>query len=103
MKRFWILASILVLTAAAIVLTSRAERATSAQGDYVEVRTASVFAGACHFNVEFTGGGREAIMAWHFTSGNWNGADLSGLRAIAIISADDNLSNAQAVRRSEII
>jgi hypothetical protein len=42
-------------------------------------------------------------MAWNVTSGKWNGVDLSGLRAIAIVSADDNLSNAQAGRRAELI
>jgi hypothetical protein len=102
MKRFWILISVLVFVASAIVLTSRADN-TSVKGDYVEVRTASVFAGACHYNGEVTTAGREAIMAWKFTSGNWRGADLKGLSAIAVVSADDNLSSSQATRRSEII
>ncbi len=102
MKRLWIVASVLVFSAGAIALTSRAENA-SVKGDYVEVRTASVFAGACHYNGEVTTAGREAIMAWKFISGNWNGADLSGLSAIAVVSADDNLSSSQATRRSEII
>ena len=67
------------------------------------MRTASVFAGACHFNGEVTTAGREAIMAWHFTSGAWNGTDLSGLRAIAVVSSDENLENATAAHRSEIV
>ena len=71
--------------------------------NYVEVRTASVFAGACHFNGEVTTTGRDALMAWNIASGNWEGVDLAGLRAIAVVSADDNLSNAAARRRSEII
>jgi hypothetical protein len=102
MKRFSIVALALIFCAVAVVLTSRAEN-TSIKGDYVEVRTASVFAGACHFNGEVTTAGREAIMAWNFTTGKWNGTDISGLRAVAVISSDENLENASAARRSEII
>ena len=75
MKRFWIVASVLIACAAAIGFTSRAEN-TNIKGDYVEVRTASVFAGACHFNGEVVTAGREAIMAWSFSAGTWNGTNL---------------------------
>jgi hypothetical protein len=102
MKRFWIMALVMFVCAGAIVLTSYAEN-PGVKGDYVEVRTASVFAGACHYNGEVTTTGRDALMAWHVTSGKWDGVDLSGIRAIAIVSAEDNLSNAQAGRRSELI
>lgn len=102
MKRFWMLAAILTVYVGAVALTSQAEN-TSVKGDYVEVRTASVFAGACHYNGEVTTTGRDAMMAWNVTSGKWNGVDLTGVRAIAVVSADDNLSNAQAGRRSELI
>ena len=102
MKRFSIVAAVLITCAAAIAFTSRAEN-TSIKGDYVEVRTASVFAGACHFNGEVVTTGREAIMAWNFASGRWNGTEISGLKAIAIVSADENLENVNAARRSEVI
>jgi hypothetical protein len=102
MRRFWIVAVVVLLCVGAVGLTSQAEK-PSLVGDYVEVRTASVFAGACHYNGEVTTTGREALMAWNVTSGSWNGIDLTGLRAIAVVSADDNLSNAQAARRSEVI
>jgi hypothetical protein len=102
MKRFWIIALVLFACMGAIALGSKAEN-TSVSGDYVEVRTASVFAGACHFNGEVTTTGRDALMAWNITSGNWNGTDLTGMRVIAVVSADDNLSNDRAGRRSEII
>ena len=39
------------------------------KGDYVEVRTASVFAGPCHYHGELVTTGRDAIMAWNVTSG----------------------------------
>jgi Protein of unknown function (DUF1326) len=102
MRRFWIAILLGVVGVGAVGLTSQAEN-TSVKGDYVEVRTASVFAGACHFNGEVTTTGREALMAWNVTSGKWNGVDLTGVRAIASVSADDNLSNLQAKRRAEVI
>src|SRR3984893_6670990 len=102
MKRFWIMGLVLVACVGAVALTSQADN-TSVKGDYVEVRTASVFAGACHYNGEVTTTGRDALMAWSVSSGSWDGVDLKGMRAIAVVSADDNLSNPQAVRRSELI
>jgi hypothetical protein len=42
-------------------------------------------------------------MAWDFASGRWNGTDLSGLKAMAVVSADANLENSNVTRRSEII
>src|SRR5713101_5152137 len=102
MKRFWIIMLVGIAGVGAVAFRSQAEN-TSVKGDYVEVRTASVFAGACHYNGEVTTTGRDALMAWSVTSGKWNGVDLKGMRAIAAVSADDNLSNPQAVRRSELI
>src|SRR3954464_9991285 len=72
-------------------------------GDYVEARTASVFAGACHYNGELVTTGRDAIMAWSFTSGSYHGTDLSGVRAMASVTADDNLSQEHATRKAELI
>jgi hypothetical protein len=42
-------------------------------------------------------------MAWKVTSGSWNGIDLTGMRALAVVTADDNLSNDEAARSSELI
>jgi len=102
MRRFWIVALVLLICVGAIAFTSRAGN-PSVKGDYVEVRTASVFAGACHYNGELTTTGRDALMAWNVTSGSWDGIDLTNVRAIAVVSADENLSNAQAGRRAEVI
>ena len=102
MKRLSIVAAVLITSAAAIAFTSRAEN-TVIKGDYVEARTASVFAGACHFNGEYGTAGREAIMAWNFASGQWQGTSIGGLKAIAVVSSDENLDRVNAGRRSEII
>lgn len=64
-------------------------------GDYVEARTASVFAGACHYGGEYESDGREAIMAWHFASGSAKGVSIAGLSAIAVVRSDENLAEAK--------
>ena len=69
-------------------------------GDYVEARTASVFAGACHYNGELTTTGKEVVMAWRFNQGKVAGVDVSGLAAMAAISSDANLQDTTAPRRA---
>src|SRR5438309_8146358 len=93
----------LVLCAAGAAGAAGAPKAANVTGDYVEARTASVFAGACHYNGELVTTGRDAIMAWSFTSGSFHGTDLSGVRAMASVTADDNLSQEHATRKAELI
>lgn len=105
MRRFWYVGVTLLTTAVlcgAALSGSRAE-ADNLRGDYVEARTASVFAGACHYNGELTTTGRDALMAWDVASGSWGGVSLAGVRALAVVSADANLVDEHAARRSELI
>jgi hypothetical protein len=74
------------------------------KGDYVEARTASVFAGACHYNGEVVTTGRDALLAWNITGGVWKGTSMEGVRAIVVVSSETNLSEtAEAARLHEII
>ena len=102
MRKGFLALAAMVVAVSALVFSSQAEN-VSLRGDYVEVRTASVFAGACHYNGEVVTTGRDAMMAWNVTSGKWQGVDLSGVRVLAIVSADANLSDGNAARQSEII
>jgi hypothetical protein len=102
MRKVVFLTAIMTLAISALVFSSQAEN-VSLRGDYVEVRTASVFAGACHYNGEVVTTGRDAMMAWNVTSGKWQNVDLSGVRALAIVTAEVNLSESNAARHSEII
>ena len=83
--------------------TPAASGSQKVMGDYVEARTASVFAGACHYNGELVTTGEEAVTGWHVTSGYWKGADLTGVKAMAAIGCDKNLGDAKAERRSELV
>lgn len=69
-------------------------------GRYVEARTASVFAGACHFGGERTTAGREALLAWHVEGGAYEQVDLAGVDAVLAIASDANLAEPAAARRS---
>lgn len=70
------------------------------KGDYVEARTASVFAGACHYNGELTTAGREALLVWNIREGAWNGTSLNGITAMAAVVSNENLKDVKAARRS---
>lgn len=102
MRKVLFMLMIVVVATSAFVFSSRAEN-VSVRGDYVEVRTASVFAGACHYNGEVVTTGREAMMAWNVTSGKWQGVDLTGVRVMAIVSSDANLGDKNATRQSEVV
>jgi hypothetical protein len=86
------------LAAACLCGSGLAAQASAPTGDYVEARTASVFAGACHYNGEYLSDGREAVLAWHFKTGDWHGTSLAGLSAVAVVRADNNLAEPTAHR-----
>ena len=102
MRKGLLAVAAMLVAVSALVFSSQAE-SVNLRGDYVEVRTASVFAGACHYNGEVVTTGRDAMMAWNVTSGKWQDVDLSGVRVLAIVSADANLGETNAARQSEII
>ena len=89
--------------AASLVLLCGSTALAAVKGDYVEVRTASVFAGACHYNGELVTTGRDAIMAWNVTEGTHNGVNLAGAKAIAVVGSQANLIDDQAVRKAELV
>jgi hypothetical protein len=76
---------------------SETPAASAPAGRYVEARTVNVFAGACHYNGEVTSGGREAVLAWSFESGAFEGTDLSGVDVIAAVAASGNLDRSKGL------
>lgn len=60
-------------------------------GEYVEARTAEVFAGGCVMNSEAETRGRQAVMAWKIDRGTYNGVALDGLTVVAAVAGDANL------------
>jgi len=83
------LMTVLLVAAGATGLT--AEPGARITGEYVEARTAEVFAGGCIMNSEAETMGRQAIMAWKITSGSFEGVPLDGLTVAAAVAGDRNL------------
>lgn len=63
------------------------------KGQYVETRSADVYTGQCFANGEMGLVGDEAIVAWHVTSGSWDGVPLSGLSVVGAIKASATLGD----------
>jgi hypothetical protein len=63
------------------------------KGDYLETRTCDVWTGPCFANSETAESGREATLAWHFTSGKWAGVDLEGVSAVHVNEAKGTLGD----------
>jgi len=101
MRKIILTSLLFVLACSAVVWKSHAD--TTVTGDYVEARTASVFAGACHYNGELVTTGNDAVLAWNFRHGEWKETNLAGVRVIAVVSGDTNLSQNEGTRRSEIV
>jgi hypothetical protein len=78
----------------------RPDALAAVRGRCVEARTASVFAGACHYGAEATTAGREAVIAWHFESGSRAGVDLAGVDVAAAIAGEANLAEPGTAHRS---
>jgi hypothetical protein len=60
-------------------------------GEYVEARTAEVFAGGCIMNSEAETAGRQAVLAWRIATGEFEGVPLDGLAVAAAVVGDRNL------------
>ena len=80
-----------VLAAAFMLAAAPAFAGGAVVGDYVEARTAEVFAGGCIMSSQAETMGREAVLAWHVRSGDYDGEQLAGLSVVAAVAGDRNL------------
>ena len=87
MKQALIAAAILGVASATMLADSNG----TISGDYVEARTAEVFAGGCIMNSEAETMGRQAVMAWRVDRGSYQGVSLDGLAVMAAVNGDRNL------------
>jgi len=70
-------------------------------GQYVEVRDASVFGGACHINGEFDLQGRRSLVAWRIEAGAFDGVDLARVSVVAAVASPENLD--EGAERSSFV
>jgi hypothetical protein len=100
---------LLVAAISLSALPAVAGPAAGIRGDYVEARTAEVFAGGCIMSSEAETIGRQAVLAWRVTDGSFEGVPLDGLAVMAAVSGDRNLGireiggEAPTVVRAELI
>lgn len=101
--------SLLVAAISLSALPAGAGPAAGIRGDYVEARTAEVFAGGCIMSSEAETIGRQAVLAWRVTDGSFEGVPLDGLAVMAAVSGDRNLGireiggEAPSLVRAEVI
>lgn len=77
-----------------------ADTKATVTGDYLEIRSASIFAGPCHSQGEFGLAGREGTLVWHVREGAWKGTSLKGMTVAAVVVADSPLALDTKTRRS---
>ncbi len=80
-----------VAAAIAVVVFSSGAVAAQISGNYIEARTANVWVGACFANSEMNQIGKEAVLGWQVTGGEWNGVPLAGLSVAAIVRSQETL------------
>lgn len=81
-----------ISAALAVMATAgSAYAAPAVTGDYVESRSANVYVGACHHEGEIQTAGKNAVLAWNIKEGEYNGVDLAGVSAVAVVAADKSL------------
>ena len=93
---FLFLAIALALAATQVYAT----QSPTIEGEYLETRSVSVYAGACHYGAEFVEGGREATLVWNIHRGSWDNVSLDGLAVVAVVTAQNNLEIDAKTRRS---
>ncbi|HXE79825.1 MAG TPA: DUF1326 domain-containing protein [Vicinamibacterales bacterium] len=77
--------------AAGLMAIASTAAAGTVTGEYVEARTAEVFAGGCVMSSEAETIGRQAVLAWRIGQGTHDGVRLDGLSVVAAIAGDHNL------------
>ncbi len=65
----------------------------SIRGQYLEARTCDVFTGPCFANGEMGMAGKEAVLGWKVSDGNWNGVPLDGLTVALVLKGDNTLGD----------
>ena len=83
-----VLLTVALVFSTSLALASEREKVI---GEYVEARTAEVFAGGCIMNSEAETAGRQAVIAWRITRGTLDGVTLDGLAVVAAVAGDRNL------------
>lgn len=83
----WTVLGFLCALSLAGVSQAADQPSASITGEYVETRSAEVFAGPCVANSEVNLVGDQATLSWRIREGKWDGAPLDGLGVVAVVKA----------------
>ncbi len=97
MRQLGMGAVILLLSA---TLSSGQQTQFLISGEYIEDRSNRVYGCYCEWSGERVTGGREAIIGWHVTDGEYRKVALGGLKMAAVIVGEATLSAGAAPRQS---
>jgi hypothetical protein len=73
-------------------LVAFAQQSKEVRGDYIETRSNQVYGCYCEWSGEAITAGREAILGWAIGTGEYQGVDLAGVRAAAVVVGQASLS-----------
>lgn len=73
-----------------------ADVASTISGEYLETRSAEVYAGPCVSNSEVNLAGNQAILSWRINQGSWEGVALDGLGVVAVVKAKATIGDPYA-------
>ncbi len=73
-------------------LVAFAQQQTDIRGDYLETRSNQVYGCYCEWSGQAITAGREAILGWAFSAGEYRGVDLAGVKVAAVIVGQSSLS-----------
>lgn len=79
-----------------------AQAVVGVQGDYLEVRSSEVYTCGCLYSSEMVTAGKEAILIWRISSGNYQGIPLTGIKVAAVVVGENNLGVDGTLRQTAL-
>lgn len=95
-----VLATVLVILLGAA--QAAAQKPAPVRGDYAEMRSGEVYTCGCLYSSEMVTAGREAILVWRISNGNYRGTPLAGVKVAAVVVGESNLGAYPGARRSAL-
>lgn len=93
---------LVLISALSCAAASLAAQDDPVTGQYMEDRSNRVYGCPCEWSSEFVNEGLEAILAWNIQAGEFQGANLAGLRLVAVLVSNVNLGAPGSLRRSTV-
>ena len=91
---------LLLLAAAALLVSAASAQAAGITGQYIEARTCDVWTGPCFANAEMNLGGKHAVLGWKVEKGELDDVKLDGL---GVVAASDTLGLKQTGQSKAVL